>query len=291
MNGFLLIDKDQGLTSFDVIRQIKRISGEKKVGHAGTLDPLATGLLLVALGEGTKLLEFLIGCDKKYEVLAKFGFVSDTFDADGVVELGDTDKSFSSADLKRVIEGKFMGRIRQVPPKFSAVKVLGKRLCDLVRRGVDVEEQLKDKVRDVEIYDFKVEDFNWPLVRFTVSCGSGTYIRSLVHDLGRELGVGGYVCELRRLAVADFDIAQAIKVEVLNNKIEQYLISIEDFVSVFSSIELSDVEFMGVKDGAKILYNKIEQKEPVIAFYKGKVVGVIDQFDDGMIKFKKRIFS
>ena len=174
MKGFLLIDKESGVTSFDVVKTVRRILSEKagakvKVGHSGTLDPLATGLLLIAVGEGTKLLEYIIGFDKEYEVLAKFGEISDSYDADGEIAAGG-EGNFSQKEVEKAIKQNFLGKIQQLPPKYSALKINGKRACDRVRAGEEVEME----PREVRIDSFEVTEFNWPEVRFVVRCGSGT---------------------------------------------------------------------------------------------------------------------
>jgi tRNA pseudouridine55 synthase len=276
MDGFFLIDKQKGESSFDVVRDLRRKIGEKKVGHSGTLDPLATGLLLVAVGEGTKLLEYLIACDKEYEVVAEFGKVSDTFDAEGKIEIVNEEMVVSREELVEVIEQNFFGEIEQVPPKYSALKIKGQRACDIVRKGGEVEM----KSRKVQIDEFEIIDFNWPMVSFRVKCGTGTYIRSLIHDLGQKLACGGYVVELRRTRVRDFSVDDA----------SSTLIELEEIAEKFSKMELSDEDFLGLQDGKVLLDKKIEEGEVKMAFYKGKLVGVLKSARDGEgIKFRKMI--
>ncbi|MEK7085800.1 MAG: tRNA pseudouridine(55) synthase TruB [Patescibacteria group bacterium] len=234
MQGFLLIDKGEGLTSFDVISRIRRWTGERRVGHAGTLDPLATGLLVVAVGKATKLLQHFVGLDKEYETKARFGAVSDTYDREGkIVELNEVEfgkfGKISLTDLENLIHEKFSGEIDQVPPKYSALKINGKKAADLARKGVDFEM----KSRKVKIYSFNVVDFKWPEVSFKIHCGSGTYIRSLIHDIGQELGCGAYVTELRRGKVGNFSVNDEKVVMVgrefdfTDKNIENYLIPVE----------------------------------------------------------------
>ncbi|MBL4694760.1 tRNA pseudouridine(55) synthase TruB [Candidatus Gracilibacteria bacterium] len=279
MNGFLLLDKEKDWTSFDVVKKVKGITGERKIGHSGTLDPLATGLLVLALGQGTKLLEYLIGCDKAYEVVARFGSVSDTFDAAGEVTLV-SDGEVCPADLQKAVEG-FVGEIEQVPPKYSALKIAGRRACDLVREGKEVEM----KSRSVRIERFEILEFAWPEVSFSVKCSTGTYIRSLIHDLGAKLEVGAYVKELRRTRVGKFFSMHSCKVEELNNNVEQRLISMEEMARSFPFIELNDEEWQGLQNGHTVESNKVEQGELKMAFYKGEMVGVLKA---GM-KFEKKI--
>ena len=284
MKGFFLIDKESGVTSFDVVRDIRRLTGVKKVGHSGTLDPLATGLLLVAVGEGTKLLEFLIGCTKEYEVLGRFGFKSDTYDAEGEIEEVSS-KVLSRDEIEAAIKANFVGEIEQIPPKYSALKIGGKRAADIMREGGDVEM----KARKLFISNFEILEFDWPVVKFRVSCSSGTYIRSLIHDLGELLEGGAYVEELRRSKIGDFSLVDAVKIDVLNKNLEQNLISMENMAKSFSLCELSDVDYQGLKDGKVLLGKKIEQDLPVMAFYKDKLVGILEVIGGG-VKYRKMIF-
>ncbi len=218
MDGFLLIDKEKGRTSFDVVRDVRRKTGERRVGHGGTLDPLATGLLIVAVGKATKLLSNFLGCEKEYEVRARFGFVSDSYDAEGKIEKM-SDGKIPMNEIKKEILQNFLGKISQCPPKYSALKIKGKRAADIMRAGGDVEL----KPRNVLIKKFEILDYEWPEVSFRIECGSGTYVRSLVHDLGQKLGVGAYVTQLRRTKVGDFDVREAgvdlIKIEDVANRV------------------------------------------------------------------------
>ncbi len=280
MKGFFLIDKESGGSSFKVVAAVRKLTGIRKVGHSGTLDPLATGLLVVAVGEATKLLEYLIGCDKEYETLAEFGSVSDTFDADGKVEAGAVQKKCSKVEVEDALSA-FVGNIEQVPPMFSALKIAGRPAYELARNG----EELEMKARSVEVRSFDILDFNWPFVRFAVSCSTGTYIRSLVHDLGGVLGCGAYVKELRRLSVGGFNVSDAVLLEDLD--IKKDLLSLEKVMADFPRIELSDEEFQGLKDG-RVLNKKCEQGGVIMAFYKGKIVGVLEKVNGG-VKYKKVI--
>lgn len=205
MDGIFLIDKEKGMTSFDVVRAVKKLSGVRKVGHGGTLDPLATGLLIIGVGKGTKLLSNFLKCDKEYEVSAKFGYVSDSYDADGRICEANSSSIFSKKEVSDMIEKFFLGEISQIPPKYSALKINGKRACDIMRKGGDVVLAS----RKIKIYEFKILSFKWPKAKFLIKCGSGTYVRSLVHDLGQKLGCGAYVTELRRTKVGDFLVKNA----------------------------------------------------------------------------------
>jgi tRNA pseudouridine55 synthase len=211
MDGFLLIDKEKGMTSFDVIRVLKRRFNIKKlkIGHSGTLDPVATGLMIIAVGKATKMLGKFLGADKTYIGTAKFGAVSDTYDSDGkITEMSDI-APISLDVIKKIVQENFTGKIKQMPPKFSAKKVNGVRAYDLAREGKEFILEAKE----VEVYSFEISSFKWPYMEFSVKCSSGTYIRSLVHDLGQKLGVGAYMDSLRRTAIADYSVDDAIKAD------------------------------------------------------------------------------
>jgi len=207
LNGILLIDKPPGLTSFDVVRRVRRALKVRKVGHLGTLDPFATGLLPLALGEATKLAQFLLEEPKTYRATLKLGVETDTQDLTGRVirESGD----LPAAEEIRQAASKFVGEIDQVPPKFSAVHHQGTRLYKLARRGEDVEVL----PRQVVIHRLEVEDITIPQVTMLVECSKGTYVRTLAHDLGRALGCGAHLTGLTRLAVGPFRLEEALPLE------------------------------------------------------------------------------
>ena len=215
-SGILLVDKPQGITSHDVVARVRRAAGTRKVGHAGTLDPLATGLLVLGLNSSTRLLTFLVGLDKTYEATIRLGVSTASDDAEGAV----TDTSDASGvDDDAVDAGiaELTGPISQVPTTVSAIKVDGRRAYDLAREGVEVELKARDVVvsefavlgrRDTVVDGVAVRDLD---VR--VSCSSGTYVRALARDLGAALGVGGHLTALRRTRVGSFDVADAAVLE------------------------------------------------------------------------------
>lgn len=293
MDGFLLIDKQKGVSSFGIVKTIKRLLREVHVGHAGTLDPLATGLLILALGEATKLLEYFIGYDKEYEVSAYFGKESDTYDAEGKITIVDEGVFCDSEEITTIIKKKFIGEIEQMPPKYSALKINGKRACDILRKGGDVEL----KARKVMVERFDLREFDWPCVSFRVKCGSGTYIRSLIHDLGKELKCGAYVMALRRTKVGDFPVEWAKDVGYFEEKIERIeknLISLELVGEKFKRIELTDEDYNVLKNGGTCVNKKFKQEwmlsVPIMAYYNGLLAGVIELSKDKKgIKFRKMI--
>jgi len=286
MRGFFLIDKEKGMTSFDVVKIVRKITGEKKVGHSGTLDPMATGLLLLAVGEGTKLLEYFVGFDKEYEVKGKFGFFSDTYDSEGKIISGEKMKKPKKDDLRRIIKKNFTGEVSQIPPKYSALKVEGKRACDIMRKGGNVEL----KPRKVRVDNFEIIDFEWPLVDFKINCSSGTYIRSLIHDLGQILGCGAYVENLKRNKIGKFSLENSVRLKDLSKKVEQNLVSLEEMAGDFDRFDLNDKEFEVLRNGGILKDKKIVHNKAFMAFHRGKLVGVLENnFDDSGIKIKKLI--
>ncbi|MSR84863.1 tRNA pseudouridine(55) synthase TruB [Candidatus Uhrbacteria bacterium] len=227
MNGFLLIDKPGGITSHDVVDAVRRVAGIRAVGHAGTLDPFATGLLILGLGPATKKLGELIGLDKTYEATLTLGATSDTFDRDGVITVGahpsvrpSADRSgqtHGSAPTESEIESvldQFRGGYDQRAPIFSAKKIKGKKLYELARAGTATEEMRP--IKHVTISELSILDAQYPILRLRIVCSSGTYIRSLADDIGRALGVGAYLSELRRTSIGTWSVNNAIPLKNLN---------------------------------------------------------------------------
>lgn len=211
-DGFLLLDKERGWTSHDVVARCRRICGQRRVGHAGTLDPMATGLLVVAVGRATRLLRYVQDAPKTYEAVAMFGVATDSLDADGSI-LWRGEMSVDPEEL-RVVAGRFLGTILQVPPMVSAIKMEGRRLYDLARAGVTVDRP----ARPVRIDDLTIGDVTpgpYPEVSFRVTCGAGTYVRVLADDLASALGGRAHLVALRRVAIGAHRVADAVTVEDL----------------------------------------------------------------------------
>lgn len=209
MNGFIIADKPKGKSSFWVVERIRRLSGQRKVGHAGTLDPLASGVLVLCLGEATKLSDYVMDEDKVYEVSGKLGERTNTLDAEGdIIETKDLgDIKLDKAKLELVLDD-FRGWIEQLPPMHSAVKKDGAPLYRLARRGQSVERQK----RKVFISKLELLNLELPFYTLRVTCSKGTYIRTLIDDIGERLGVGSYVADLRRIRSGSFDIKDAVEV-------------------------------------------------------------------------------
>lgn len=211
-DGALLVDKPAGPTSHDIVETIRRQFGLAKVGHAGTLDPAATGLLIILLGRGTKLSEKLMSDDKVYAGWMKFGETTDSFDADGEVTASAPVPPLDVEKLNAAAEP-FIGDQQQMPPMVSAVKKDGVPLYKLARKGIEIQRE----PRLIHIYNFRFTAYEEPYAAFRVACTKGTYVRSLAHDLGQKLGCGAHLATLRRAASGKFDVADAVEFEHLCN--------------------------------------------------------------------------
>jgi tRNA pseudouridine55 synthase len=212
LDGAILIDKPAGPTSHDVVDAIRRRFQIKKVGHCGTLDPNATGLLIIVLGRGTKLSEKLMGDDKVYEGAIKFGETTDSYDADGELT-GSLPVPPMTLDRLNEEAAAFIGDLMQVPPMVSAIKLKGVPLYKLARKGIEVERE----PRLVHIYNFRFTEYREPLGQFRIACTKGTYVRSIAHDLGQKLGCGAHLATLRRSVSGKFDVADAMPLDAVLN--------------------------------------------------------------------------
>ena len=245
MNGVILINKEKGISSFGVVSKIRKILNIKKVGHTGTLDPEAKGLLPILIGNGTKLSKYLIEHDKTYIAKLKFGIKTDTADGEGNIlekkkfKLNETNNNKYNNVFKS-----FVGKSKQIPPMYSAIKVNGKKLYEYAREGKDVKV---DK-RDIEIYNIDILDINYDKneIEFSVSCSKGTYIRTLCEDIANALGTVGYMSSLKRTKINDFKIEDSITLHELeenrNNKefLNENIISIDKIFENKNKIELND---------------------------------------------------
>ncbi len=265
MDGIILINKPKGCTSHDVVNKIKHVFNEK-VGHTGTLDPNATGLLPILIGKGTKLSYYLINHDKEYEVVLKLGEKTDTADSEGQViekrEVKDT-----MLDENNVIDSlkHFIGKQKQVPPMYSAIKIKGKKLYEYARKNIKVEVE----PRQIEIYSIELSDINKTeqTISFKVKCSKGTYIRSLCEDIAEKLGTVGYMKELNRTQVGIFNITDSISLDELednknnNDFLQKHLITIEKlFIKLYkeNEIQLNDKKLQLFLNGVKFSLNNPE---------------------------------
>jgi tRNA pseudouridine55 synthase len=216
MAGILVVDKPLGWSSMDVVRHVRQAAGFVKTGHAGTLDPLATGVVVCCIGHATKHVERIMGMPKVYDSKIDLSAFTSTDDREGEREEVPVESPPDQAAVREALEA-FVGDIQQVPPQFSAVHVEGKRAYKLARQG----QQVKIEPRTVQVESIEFVDYEWPVLRVIITCGRGTYVRSMARDLGRALGTGGHLAGLRRTAVGPYDLASAVDASRLQLPIGQ----------------------------------------------------------------------
>ena len=262
MHGLLLIDKSAGMTSHDVVRRVRRIFKTRKVGHGGTLDPLATGVLPVAIGDGTKILQFLLSEDKSYRATFKFGITTDTFDAEGQVLLERPVPEFTSADLENVCT-EFRGKIEQLPPMFSALKKDGIPLYKLARQGKTVERKLRQVI--IRRLDLIHSDLQTATIE--VDCSKGTYIRTLISDIGEQLGCGAHLTALRRLQSGEFSIDECLTLEELQpmENPSSVLYSLDEALRNYPAVQLDAVAAAALKFGIPPKVEQVVAMEELIS--------------------------
>lgn len=248
-SGIIVIDKPAGCSSFKVVQTVKKVLGVKRAGHTGTLDPFATGVLPVCVNEATKAIRFLSEDEKEYEGVLVLGTATDTFDVTGKIVATSADvPNIVFSELQQVF-AEFTGVVKQVPPAFSAVKFKGKPLYHWARRGVFVEKE----ARKVTIKELTVEKAAFHEVSFKVVCSKGTYVRSLVHDIGQRIGCGAYLKELRRLRSGPFTIEQAVAMEAVEDK---YLLPVSDALGYLPGVEVDEPQAREVQQGRELFLKK-----------------------------------
>ena len=275
MDGILIINKQKNYTSHDIVYKIKNIANEK-VGHTGTLDPLATGVLPLLIGKGTLCSKYLINHDKTYQVELKLGEKTTTADSEGeLVEEKDVLPEMLEEDKVKQVLKTFLGKQSQIPPIYSAIKVNGKKLYEYARNNQDVEI----KPRNIEIYKIELIriDKKEKIIKFEVKCSKGTYIRSLCEDIAQRLNTVGYMYNLNRIQVGDFDISNAISIEEIqkneNSKeiLEKHLITIEEIFDSKENIEVNNRKLQLFLNGVKLTYNKPDEIYKI--YNKNKFIG------------------
>ena len=271
MNGILIVNKSKGYTSHDIVTKVKKITGEK-VGHTGTLDPLATGVLPLLIGKGTLCSKYLMNHDKTYKVVLKLGIKKSTGDEEGEIlqqEVVD-EKVLEGKKVKTVLES-FLGEREQIPPIYSAIRVKGKKLYEYARKGQAVEI----KPRKITIYDIKLLKIDKESceIQFEVSCSKGTYIRSLCEDIAQKMGTVGYMKELQRTKVGTFTIEQSVLAEDLNEEsVEKHMITIENLFKNLENIELDEKKLQLFLNGVKLSF-KLEDGLYKI-YYNHQFIGI-----------------
>ncbi len=253
MTGIILLDKPKDITSFGAVARVRRICGEKKCGHTGTLDPMATGVLTIMLGGSTRFIELLPSHDKAYIADFRLGTVTDTLDITGKV-LETRAVNVTAQQVKEKLEG-FVGEISQLPPMYSAVSVDGQRLYDLARQGVEVER----KPRQVSVFSIEmlIENEQTGEYRISVECSSGTYIRTLISDLGKALGCGAVLTQLRRTKANGFDIKNAVTLDMLsqaaeNGELDKIVIPVEKALEDYPMIKVTAAQAKRFRNGGEL---------------------------------------
>ena len=273
MNGIINVYKEKGYTSHDVVAVLRKIAGQKKIGHTGTLDPDATGVLPVCLGRATKLCDLLTDRDKTYEAVLLLGKTTDTQDISGAILKEQPTDHLNEAEVTKVIES-FKGTYDQIPPMYSALKVNGKKLYELAREGKTVER----KSRKVTIYQIHIKEIQLPRVRMEVTCSKGTYIRTLCHDIGQKLGCGGCMEELTRTKVGRFELKDSLKLEELsdlaqNGRLEDALIPLDQMFSELQSVVPAEKYISKAYNGNDFFKNQLSEDGK---FCSGEKVRVYD---------------
>ncbi len=262
MTGIICLDKPKGMSSFMAVKRASRILGVKKAGHTGTLDPMATGVLVIMLGHSTRFIELLPEHKKSYTARVKLGITTDTLDITGEI-LTRSPVSVTEEQLLYVANG-FKGEILQTPPMYSALKKDGERLYDLARKGIEIErEQRQITIEKLEIYDFDGTEFS-----MDVTCSAGTYIRSLCDDIGHELGCGAVMTELRRTSANGFSIETAVTLEELEtlvneNNIQSVLTSVEKALMSYNEITVTKPQANRFHNGGGLAYDRLHGNYPV----------------------------
>lgn len=281
MDGIIIVNKTKGCTSHDVVNKVKKIVN-KKVGHTGTLDPLATGVLPLLIGKGTLCSKYLINHDKVYEVSLKLGISTDTMDAEGKIteEQNVDEKIFVKENVEKVLSS-FIGKQEQIPPIYSAIKVAGKKLYEYARKG----EKVEIPKREIEIYNIELIGINKVSkeLEFKVSCSKGTYIRSLCTDIAKKLGTIGYMSGLERLQVGEFKIENAIKIDENTTKeyIEKHIIGIEKLFEKNDKIDINSKRLLLFLNGVKL--NTVLENGVYRIYSEDKFIG-LGTVNKGLLK-------
>ena len=283
IHGVFLLDKPQGMSSNDIMQKVKRIFQANKAGHTGALDPLATGMLPICLGEATKFSQFLLDADKRYLVTAKLGERTDTSDAEGqIVETREV--KVKTSEILTALE-QFRGNILQVPTMFSALKHNGKPLYEYARQGITVERE----ARPITIFELNFIEYNAPYLTLEVHCSKGTYIRTLVDDLGEVLGCGAHVTMLRRTAVADYPTEKMLDWHTLQSLAEQQdlslldalLLPVDTAVAKLPTLTLNESQAQGIRFGQRVKFNNPNSLQGLVRLFSHENrflgVAVIDE--------------
>jgi tRNA pseudouridine55 synthase len=292
MDGILNIDKPSGKTSYGVVAWVRRLSGERRVGHAGTLDPAATGVLPVCLGQATRIVEFLLNTAKTYRAEIELGVATDTFDASGRVTQRADPSSIDLDKLQSALSS-FRGSIRQTPPMFSALKHRGQPLYRLARAGVSIERQS----RPVTVHRLELVSWQPPFAALEIECSKGTYIRSLAHDVGQALGCGAYLKSLVRTHCGIFDIKDSVSLSDLEEAFrqgdyERFVYPVDSVLQDFPALVLDDTAVAAMKNGQSICSYPADADKTYCRAYSqdGRFLGILRYLPDKGLWLPKKVF-
>lgn len=294
MNGILLLDKSLQMTSNSALQKVKRLFGIKKAGHTGSLDPLATGMLPICFGEATKFSQFLLESDKYYRVIAHLGIKTTTGDAEGEIIQSRPVSAMSSERLENLFQ-QFIGEIQQIPPMYSAIKLNGQPLYALARKGINVER----KPRIIKIHSLKLIDLKETQFEMEVHCSKGTYIRTLIEDMGDQLGCGAFVSYLRRIAVSPYQNERMYSLDDLSHHLEKdsislqkLLLPIETAVKRLPSVKLTTSAAYYFRTGQSVTISGHTPQGYISVFEENdKFIGIGVVEDDGLRLSPKRLLS
>lgn len=294
MTGVICLDKPEGISSFFAVKKVSRLLDTKKAGHTGTLDPMATGVLVIMLGSCTRFIDFLPESEKSYTARVMLGKNTDTLDITGDI-LEEKDVNVTEDELKKTAE-KFLGDILQIPPMYSALRKDGVRLYDLARQGIEVERA----PRKVQIKELKIYDFDGSSFSMDVTCSAGTYIRSLAFDIGESLGTGACLTSLRRTAANGFSIDKSLTLEEIekhleNEDIEKYILPIENALKSYEAVTVSEAQGKRFRNGGELDLNRIH-KDFCNSLYRifapdGSFLGLGEADTENNSLKPKRVFS
>ena len=285
MNGIVIVDKPQGWTSQDVTARLRRVFQTRRIGHGGTLDPMATGVLPVFVGRGTRGVEFFEHAEKTYETVLRLGITTDTEDVWGETRQ-ERPVDFTAEKLEEVLEA-FRGEILQVPPMYSALKVGGQKLCDLARKGKEVERQ----PRPITIHELTLLEVTENTLHLRVRCSKGTYIRTLCKDIGQALGCGGCMAQLRRVTAGEYTIAEAVPLQVLLETEDpgQYLRGVDTMFRNYPEVRLTPNQETRCRNGNSFTVNLAEGTYR--AYSQGGEFLMLAKVEDGVMSTIKSFFE
>lgn len=290
MNGIIIIDKPMGRTSHDMVYVMRKLTGIKKVGHTGTLDPMATGVLPVCIGNATKVADMLTLSDKRYIAELVLGRTTDTQDADGKV-LTECEVNCTEEEIRAAVMS-FVGEFEQVPPMYSAIKQNGKKLYELARQGIEVER----KSRRITIHSIDILKIDGNHVTIDVSCSKGTYIRTLCEDIGKKLGVGAYMNTLRRTKTGPFSIEESYTVEDVeklkeNGQLESVMIPVDRMFEEYPKITLNSKQVKSVTNGMAMTYRGGAEGQTYRVYDENGKFLCISKITDGRLKLEKSFWN